>query len=45
MDLDDFVELLLRDHNVEVAQELPDDLKWKVKKLKDAAHEVFKELK
>ncbi len=44
MDLDDFVELLLRDHNVEVAQELPDDLKWRVKRLKDAAHEVFKEL-
>ena len=45
MDLDDFVELVSRKSEVEIVQELPDNLKWKVKKMKDAAHEVFKELK
>ena len=46
MELNAFVTLLSRSvDNIEIRAELPDNLKWKVKKMKDAAHEVFKELK
>jgi len=44
LDLDDFIEIMLKGKNVEVAYELPDNLKWKVKKLKEDADKVFKEL-
>lgn len=38
-----FFELLaMQDNEKELA--IPDDLKWKMKRLKDAAHEVFKSL-
>lgn len=44
IDLDNFIELLLRNTEIEVKQELSGDLKWKVKQLKESAHKVFKEL-
>lgn len=42
MDLENWMELV--DDKIEGETTLPDNLKWKIKKLKDSAHEVFKEL-
>lgn len=44
MDLEDWLALMKEKTNFEVEVELPKDLKWKMKRLKDYAHEVFKEL-
>lgn len=43
MELGDFIELVLGD-NKPSAVDLPADLKYKVKRMKDATHEVFKYL-
>lgn len=42
MDLEDWMELV--NGNTVGETTLPDNLKWKIKRLKDSAHEVFKEL-
>lgn len=45
MDLYDWIELVKwQKEEVEVINNQDPQLKWKIKKLKDAAHEVFKEL-
>jgi len=45
MGLDDWIELMKKQNEVvEVETNFSPQLKWKVKRLKDAAHEVFKEL-
>ena len=45
MNLNDFIILLSKGvDNIEVRAELPDDLKWKVKKMKDTTNEVLKVL-
>lgn len=44
LDLEDFIELLKAKSSYEVEVQLDPKLKWRIKKLKDAAHEVYKEL-
>jgi len=43
MELGDFIGLVLR-NNAPSVVELPQDFKWRVKKMKDATHDVFKYL-
>lgn len=44
LDLEDFLEMLKEKSNFEVEVQLDPNLKWKIKKLKDSAQEVFREL-
>ena len=44
MELGDFIELVKGRKNSPAIVDLPSDLKWKVKRLKDSANEVFKYL-
>lgn len=45
MSLEDWIELVKKQNEtVEIENALSPNLKWKVKRLKDAAHDVFKEL-
>lgn len=44
LDLEDFLEMLKEKSNFDVEVQLDPNLKWKIKRLKDSAQEVIKEL-